>query len=213
MSYGANPLFKVTYTPTKQTDTSLKYASNLIKSEYDRYGTNLGEDLKKIIDGGCKYLPNFVCSFDDLDYFNKIKGELVGNAVNWSKHQKYEDPKFSPTFNFLVKKVSEHFNVTPVETRLNYYRNGTDWKPYHHDSHAYRNTIKENFTIGISLGATRELSFLHDETGNKFSFPQNNGDVFAFDKEINKKFMHGVPKKSMNSCGERISIIMWCKDN
>ena len=64
--------------------------------------------------------------------------------------------------------------------------------------------------MGASFGATRNLDFLHEESNLKFSFPQNNGDVFAFDSEINKTFMHGIPKAS-KSTGERFSIIAWGK--
>jgi hypothetical protein len=32
--------------------------------------------------------------------------------------------------------------------RLNFYRDGKDWKPFHHDSHAYGgNGKKEDFTM------------------------------------------------------------------
>ena len=30
----------------------------------------------------------------------------------------------------------------------------------------------QNITVGVSFGATRELAFLHAETGNKIYFPQ-----------------------------------------
>ena len=102
-----------------------------------------------------------------------------------------------------------HFDVNVIQTRLNYYHDEKDWKSFHHDSHAYGNK-EENFTMGASFGASRELVFLHESTGNKFTFPQNNGDIFAFNREINQKFMHGVPKKN-SKCGERFSIIAWGK--
>jgi hypothetical protein len=114
-------------------------------------------------------------------------------------------------FDEIVKKLCEHFNVKPLHVRLNYYF-PNDWKPFHHDSHAYSNNEKEDITIGASFGESRELEFLHDETKLKFKFPQNNGDVFAFNNDINKKFMHGVPKDSKCK-GNRISIIIWGKKN
>lgn len=33
-------------------------------------------------------------------------------------------------------------------TRLNFYPDSTSWKPFHHDSHAYANNVKEDFTMG-----------------------------------------------------------------
>ncbi len=105
--------------------------------------------------------------------------------------------------------MAARFGVKVIQTRLNYYKDGSDWKPFHHDSHAYGDK-EENFTMGASFGASRELVFVHDATKNKFSFPQNNGDVFAFNREVNQKFMHGVPKTN-HEIGERFSIIAWGK--
>jgi len=64
--------------------------------------------------------------------------------------------------------------------------------------------------MGSSFGNARVLEFLHEESRKKFKFDQHNGDVFAFDCEINKKFMHGVPK-SYKRVGGRFSIIAWGK--
>ena len=72
-------------------------------------------------------------------------------------------------------------------SRMNFYRDDSDWKPFHHDSHAYGGkSLREDFTIGASFGATRELAFLHEPSGGQFSFPQGNGDIFAFSSEVNK---------------------------
>lgn len=43
---------------------------------------------------------------------------------------------------------------------------------------------RQDFTMGASFGATRELAFKHVASGQIFSFPQGNGDVFAFTSEV-----------------------------
>ena len=68
--------------------------------------------------------------------------------------------------------------------------------------------------MGASFGGERELAFLHEPSGSQFSFPQRNGDVFAFTTEVNKRFKHGVPKSTKGSTaaqqgGPRFSIIAW----
>jgi hypothetical protein len=95
-------------------------------------------------------------------------------------------------------------------TRLNFYPDSTAWKPFHHDSHAYATgkDQREDFTMGASFGASRALVFKTVQSEQQFSFPQNNGDVFAFDSRVNKQFQHGVPKVSGKS-GPRFSIIAW----
>lgn len=209
---------KPTYVNTKNNIISNKaklYVNNLIKSDYDKINSSLSDSIKNILNGRCIYLPNFVCEQNNLNLFNQIMAELISNnkveMISWSKHYKLENPDFSETFNFLVKKISAHFRMDVLATRLNYYKDHNSWKPFHHDSHAYSNGKKENFTVGISLGASRKISFKHVETKHCFDFPQNNGDIFAFDDVINKNFMHGIPPgiKNTSISGERISIIMW----
>ena len=65
-------------------------------------------------------------------------------------------------------------------------------------------------TIGVSFGAQRVLSFKHVETEQIFNIPQSNGDCFAFNSIVNKKFMHGILKGNKMS-EERFSLIAWGK--
>jgi hypothetical protein len=189
------------------------YASSILKSETALANGALQTDYLKLLNNGCTYLPNFFCQTSDLTMFNQLKADCnPKGAVTWSKHHKCDDPS-SETFNKIVKQMADHFKVQVVQTRLNYYVDGTDWKPLHKDNHAYgegRQRIIEDFTMGASFGSSRTLDFVHDDTQLKFSFPQNNGDVFAFNSEVNSKFMHGVPPVS-GVKGDRFSIIAWGK--
>ena len=135
---------------------------------------------------------------------------LNAQLLQWSKHQVFENPtEVSAIFNDCVRFLSAYFDLDVYATRLNYYRDGTQWKPYHHDSHAYGGrALREDFTAGLSLGHTRALNFLHEPSGQTFSFPQINGDCFAFTNEANQKFKHGVPRAKPD-CGDRMSIIAW----
>jgi hypothetical protein len=38
--------------------------------------------------------------------------------------------------------------------------------------------------MGASFGSTRELAFKHVASGQIFTFPQGNGDIFAFTSEV-----------------------------
>ena len=99
--------------------------------------------------------------------------------------------------------MADYFDVDVFASRLNFYRDGSDWKPFHHDSHAFdhRTGIKEDFTMGASFGDSRALAFLHEPSGSQFAFPQNNGDCFAFTSEANRRFKHGVPRQKGGSSG------------
>ncbi|QKF93559.1 2OG-Fe(II) oxygenase superfamily protein [Fadolivirus algeromassiliense] len=196
----------------KHQNQASRYANTMMKSQFAMVNGNLNADYDKILKGGCTYLPNFFCKTDDLIIFDNLKKEIdLNGMVNWSKHFKHEDPTFSNQFNEIVERMAKHFNVEVLQTRLNYYKDGTDFKPMHKDRHAYGDgdsKIREDFTMGASFGASRNLDFIHEESNMKFSFPQNNGDVFAFNSDINKKFLHGVPKV-FKPIGERFSIIAW----
>jgi len=67
---------------------------------------------------------------------------------------------------------------------------------------------KEDFTMGASFGSSRDLEFIHVSTKNSFRFPQNNGDIFAFNSLVNSSFQHGIPKTKFRT-GPRFSIIAW----
>ena len=189
------------------------YINQLVKSDFDKLNTSLLNDIQ-FLKFGAYYYPNHVCKKDDHTLFDQILKELSDvdefKLIKWSKHYKIDNPKCSETFTKIINKVAHDFNVTVLETRLNYYKDGNDWKPLHHDSHAYSNEMREDHTIGISLGDSRELIFMHETSENKFKFPQNNGDVFAFDSSVNKAFLHGITK-SIRDAGPRISLIVWGK--
>lgn len=184
-----------------------------IKSNYDLI-SNYNFDIKNILYNGCSYLPNLLCKTDDLIFFNNLYEELFKNLDNiteWSKHHKIDNPTDSNTFNKIVRCLEKYFNIQVLATRLNFYTQ-TDYKPFHHDSHAFTNGLKEDITIGLSLGGTRNLCFKHVESGRIFNFPMNNGDIFCFDHLTNKKFMHGISKlKNTNIDNRRLSIILWGK--
>ena len=191
-----------------------KYANNLIKSDYMKTNPHIFNDFQQILNGNCIYIPNFFCKKDDfniiLDLAKDIQNDKNSGVISWSKHFKYENPEFSPTFNNIIKKMQDYFDIDVYHTRINFYKDGLDWKPFHHDSHAYGNkSLREDFTMGASFGASRELAILHEKTDQIFSFPQNNGDIFAFTSDVNKVFKHGVPKSKTIDIGPRFSIIAW----
>ncbi len=195
---------------------ALKYASAMTKCPLSS-SINATDDYAEIIKNGCIYIPSFFGVENDKTIFDNLKKEIdLNQMVNWSKHEKYENPQFSKTFNEIIDKMAKHFNVKVLQTRMNYYKDTTTFKPMHKDSHAYyvdENGVKqkENFTMGASFGFTRELQFLHDETKMSFNFPQKNNDFFGFNDKINDKFMHGVPKMKCENIknSDRISIIAW----
>lgn len=127
----------------------------------------------------------------------------------------------SPTFCSIVDRVCALFNVRPMATRLNLYQgagvfNIPDTKPFHHDRAAFTPGLTQNITIGVSFGATRELAFRHVNKRNRnnkgavLSLVCPHGSVYAFARDVNIEFQHGVlaPLDSA-PVGDRVSIIVW----
>jgi len=195
-----------------------EYTSSIFKSERARVDGTLAEDFCAVMEGHAMYIPSMLCRNDDFTVLKQLMTEMAAEEeknpdnsglINWSKHYKYENPDFSPTFQKILNYLADYFHLDIHATRMNVYLDASSWKPYHHDSHAYGAKGKEDLTVGVSFGESRELSFLHCQSGQSFAFPQNNGDVFAFDSIVNKKFQHGVPKVSDPSKGPRVSVIAW----
>ena len=193
-----------------------KYTRNLFSNELDKFNSSMQIEFYTILEKGCIYIPEYICKKKDKTIYNLLLKEISEHSnendmIDWSKHHKYENPQFLPTFNKIVEQLSKDYNIKVLQTRLNYYIDSNDWKPFHHDRHAYYDgnlEQKENYTLGVSFGYSRDLVFLHEKSGKKFRFPQDNGDIFGFDSDVNKLFMHGVPK-SNRKVGPRFSIIIW----
>jgi hypothetical protein len=213
---------------TRAINTAALHAAKVTQSESARVNGALVEDVNFALNGGCVCLNNFLCPKNDWGLFDALKRELTQYSgdnlkrtdaqegeskglVDWSKHEVFENPTtISATFNSIIEVMDRFFDVEVYATRLNYYRDGSTWKPFHHDSHAYGGkALREDFTIGVSLGESRLLDFLHQPSTKTFSFPQENGDCFAFTSDVNTRFMHGVPKDSNPRCRPRFSIIAW----
>lgn len=109
----------------------------------------------------------------------------------------------SPTYREIIALGARHFHAQPIRSIVNFYRNGDDTTSFHSDQ--YPNG--EDITIGVSFGASRPLVFEHIETEQRFTFPQDNGDCFAFTYEVNSTFRHAVPKQT--GAGGRLSVIFW----
>lgn len=142
--------------PAKNSIT--EFTQGIFKSEFSRLHGQLAQDFTKILEGHCFYLREFLCErldfailqslTSDIDAKAKESGPEGTGMINWSRHFKYENPDFSPTFQKVLSRLSQYFDVEIHATRLNFYPDATSWKPFHHDSHAYgAKGIKEDFTM------------------------------------------------------------------
>lgn len=173
------------------------------------------------------FLSGFLCAHDDLSLFEALKSELPAGRdfTDWhggrhlgmqfegegARHTAEGEPQ---ALKAAVAKLEAAFGIRASAFRLNLYRSGADYKPMHHDRGRDEQGTPQ-VTVGASFGGTRELTLLHVASGVTATFPQRNGDVFAFTPELNATFMHGVPKIGFGSPSEveghgpRLSLILW----
>ena len=132
---------------------------------------------------------------------------IANDRINWKQS--------CPTFNLIVNTLADTYKIDIKSTRLNYYQDGSEWKPFHHDAAAIKpdKANTQNFTLGVSFGATREVAFQYagerkDKTSPVVSFDLKDNEVYAFTKNVNLFWKHGIRQNVSNNEG-RISIIIW----
>jgi hypothetical protein len=190
-------------------------------------GNSNNETYKnKLGDRDVIIVPEFIKEENSGEIYNKLLKEIEDFGINEKELWKLwhgdthliADDNMSwkgktPTFNFIIEKISLYFNIDVKSTRLNLYKNSNDWKPYHHDAAAFKDNIAkiQNFTIGVSFGATRSISFEHAKSKNIVAIPLENSSAYGFGKDVNIIWKHGIPQieKDKEFNEGRISIIVW----
>lgn len=91
-------------------------------------------------------MPELFGDEDNWDLYYKLVEEIrdlqkTNERAKWQSwhegaHLISNDPKGSPTFERVIDRLCEYFNIKKqsVGTRFNWYKDSSDWKPFHHDS-------------------------------------------------------------------------------
>lgn len=145
---------------------------------------------------------------NDKDLWKLWHGDthlIADDHINWKSK--------CPTFSMVIDKIKNYFDIDIKATRLNLFRDSSDFKPFHHDAAAIdpKKAKTQNFTIGVSFGATRDAVFEHATTKTTVGFPLTNGTIYCFASDTNVEWRHGIPQlppDKQHSEG-RISIIAW----
>ncbi len=138
---------------------------------------------------------------------DKIEGThfIMNDRTRWKSQ--------CPTFSMVIERIRTFFNMDIQATRFNWYKDTSQWKPFHHDS-AYVNPEKakvQNFTVAVSFGATRDAAFEHAKTKTVVSMPQGDGHVYCFSSDTNGIWRHGILQDIPVRDQSRISCICWGK--
>lgn len=166
------------------------------------------------------------CSIDDISIYNSLIQEIKQSKIDQNNlwklwhgdthliaddHLNWKEE--CPTFNMVIEKIKIYFNMNIKATRLNWYKDSSQWKPFHHDAAAVKPHIAkiQNWTVGVSFGSERDIAFEHSKSKTTISLPQPNGSLYAFGNKVNIDWKHGIPQippEKQHNDG-RISIIAW----
>jgi hypothetical protein len=126
-------------------------------------------------------------------------------------HTRWKDR--APTFHMVLERIRNYFGMDVQATRFNWYQDTSQWKPFHHDAAAIKakQAAKQNFTVAVSFGATRDAAFEEVKSKTVISMPQPDGWIYAFAKDTNILWKHGILKEPETRPEGRISIIAWGK--
>eukprot|EP00929_Paragymnodinium_shiwhaense_P102723 TRINITY_DN65946_c0_g1_i1.p1 TRINITY_DN65946_c0_g1~~TRINITY_DN65946_c0_g1_i1.p1 ORF type:complete len:367 (+),score=63.07 TRINITY_DN65946_c0_g1_i1:78-1178(+) len=198
--------------------------SSLGQTIQSRLTPKLWRDLERVGEGNVVYWPGCVCRTEDHSLFRAMYEELSPWEASPYKRSRHpacvEESKLltSPTYRHVVAVLRELIGLEVGYSIVNLYADGSDWTEYHRDNYkgggnrvaGSNEEMPHNVTVGASFGDQRELRFRHLDTEVEFSFPQLNGDVFAFTEPVNSAFQHCIPRlASAASAGPRISVILW----
>lgn len=159
---------------------------------------------------------------NNIDYIDNIMSEIKNKEIfklwHGDSHFIADDKGFdwkkeSPTFQYIINYISEFFKMDIKATRLNYYKDSNDWKPYHHDAAAVKKdkALTQNFTVAIQLGMTRTVSLQHATHGTIIDFEVSHCQCYAFSDKTNIIWKHGIRREKVFKDESRLSIIAWGK--
>lgn len=173
--------------------------------------------------------PNVFNDFAPGELYNRLVKELNSCGIPpekllkmWHGNDKIEgthliaDDKTRwkdtcPTFKLVIDRLRDFFNMDIQATRFNWYQDTSQWKPFHFDAAAVNpeKAAVQNFTVAVSFGANREAAFEHAGTKTVVSLPQPDGWIYAFAKDTNIIWRHGILQDNPVRDEGRISVIAW----
>ncbi|CAK9018624.1 unnamed protein product [Durusdinium trenchii] len=170
------------------------------KSDFSLLASASGATFSAVLDGNAHYYKALASELENFSTYEALVSELEYRPAWMSGGLALHRPaalgsesqlQKSPTYERIVRFLAGFFGVEPIRSLVNHYRSAEDFTAFHSDQ--YFSGV--NMTIGASFGEERSLVFEHRETKEQFSFPQQNGDVFAFTDSVNRQFVHGIPRE------------------
>ena len=166
--------------------------------------------------------PNIFADFKPLEIYKKLNMEIQASGVDdlmqlWHGDSHYiandrtRWKRYCPTFSMVIDRLADFFDMRVEATRLNWYKDTAQWKPFHHDAAALKEEKAQvqNFTVAVSFGATRDAAFEEVKSKTVLSMPQPDGWTYCFARDVNILWKHGILQEKTIKQEGRISVIAW----
>lgn len=168
--------------------------------------------------------PNVFADFAPKALYQQLEAEIMSCGVPQDQLLKlwHGDTHFiaddhlqwkkkAPTFAMVLDRIRNYFEMDIKATRFNWYKDTSQWKPFHRDAAALKpkQAEQQNFTVAVSFGATRDVAFEDMKSDTVISIPQSDGQIYAFARDTNILWKHGILKEPVTREEGRISIIAW----
>ena len=171
----------------------------------------------KLPKGQLCFVPNVLSETLMNDIQTEIDRRPDSDWTRWHKKSHWAAPDFEnwkdelTVWTALKSKIEAVFQVTLDAVRLNRFDDGEDHKPLHHDASAILSGLaqRQDCSIVLSIGHSRTLRFFRSSTRTTLDFEIPHGMIYAFDADLNRRWMHGIPKEDRG--GRRYSIAFWGK--
>lgn len=192
-------------------------------------GTCIDKCMTRLTTRDVLIVPNLFIDFDEGILYKRLLKEMERSRIDpkdlfkmWHGNDKIEGTHFiaddktnwkelCPTFEMVIDRMANFFDMEVKATRFNWYADTSQWKPFHHDASAVKadKALSQNFTVAVSFGATRDAAFEHATTKTTISMPQRDGCIYAFCKDTNIIWRHGILQDMPIRNLGRISLICW----
>ena len=99
----------------------------------------------------------------------------------------------------VMTQISQNFETSIADSVfLNYYKDGSDYCPYHKDKYGLDSCT-------LSLGAPRDFLLKPDDKGKTKKFTLLSGDLYIMSASLHNTHKHSIPKRA--EAEPRISLL------
>ena len=164
-------------------------------------------------------VPQLVCDQDDLSLYQQLVAEIqaIGRdnlLVEWhgDTHLIANDKiggsgRTKCQHLSILWIVCNNILIWTSNTRFNWYRDSKDWKPYHRRTLLKAHLHKHKIALLRLVWDKKGVRFSTCYDWTVVSCPQPNGCAYAFGRDVNLEWRHGVlPTKKETAPVEYLSL-------